>query len=207
MDELNRFGISFRKKIYFFLMCILIIPHLLAFCFSKEKVRIAIDARRWLGEKSGRIYLDISYLLIFMPEFRNLFYLRIGKQSFWLRYLPQLSSLYICVANKNFGEGTIIQHGFATVITAERIGKNCWINQQVTIGYNDSRTQGYGRPIIGNNVRISAGAKVVGPITVGDNSVIGVNAVITKNVPPNSIVVPSPMRYIYKNKIRVDEKF
>ena len=63
-------------------MCILIIPHLLAFYFSKEKVRIAIDARRWLGEKSGRIYLDISYLLIFMPEFRNLFYLRIGKQSF-----------------------------------------------------------------------------------------------------------------------------
>ena len=61
--------------------------------------------------------------------------------------------------------------------------------------------------IVGNNVRISAGAKVVGPITVGDNSIIGVNAVITKDVPPNSIVVPSPVRYICKNKIRVDEKF
>lgn len=177
------------------------------FVLSSEKQRITIDARRWLGKECGNIYVDIAYLLVFRPEFRNLFYLRLGKISLALRYLPRLSSLYICTKNKNFGEGTVIQHGFATVITAESIGKNCWINQQVTIGYNDSKTQGYGMPTIGDNVRISAGAKVVGPITVGDNSIIGVNAVITKDVPPDSIIVPSPMRYIYKDGIRVDEKF
>lgn len=114
-------------------------------------------------------------------------------------YLRPLSTLYICTKSENFGAGTYIQHGFSTVITAERIGENCWINQQVTIGYNNSRKYGYGKPIIGNNVRISAGAKVCGKINIGDNSTIGVNAVAIKDVPPNSVVVPSPMMLINKD--------
>lgn len=117
-----------------------------------------------------------------------------------------MNTLFINVTG-GIGEGLVIQHGFSTIITAESIGKNCWINQQVTIGYNDSQTKGYGKPTIGNNVRISAGAKVVGPITIGDNSTIGVNAVITKDVPPNTVIVPSPMRIIRQNGSRVNIPF
>jgi serine O-acetyltransferase len=135
------------------------------------------------------------------------FYLRIGHLKFFLYYLPPLSTLYICTKSENFGAGTFIQHGFATVITAERIGENCWINQQVTIGFNDSRKYGYGKPTIGNNVRVSAGAKVCGKIKVGDGSTIGVNAVVVKDVPEKSVVVPSPMMLIMENGNSVYKKF
>jgi len=56
--------------------------------------------------------------------------------------------------------GLFIQHGFATIISAASIGENCWINQQVTIGYSDKTEC----PHIGNNVHIYAGAKVIGGI-------------------------------------------
>lgn len=128
-----------------------------------------------------------------------MFYLRIGLLSYFVRYLRPLSSLYINTKSENFGAGTFIQHGFATIIVAEKIGKNCWINQQVTIGYNNSNKYGYGKPVIGDNVRVSTGAKVCGKITVGDNSTIGVNAVVVKNVPSNSVVIPSPTMVIVDN--------
>lgn len=146
------------------------------------------------------------WLLVFTVEYRNVFYLRMGKKSVLLRYLHPLSTLYICTKSEDFGAGTYIQHGFATVITAEKIGENCWINQQVTIGYNSSKKYGFGRPTIGKNVRVSAGAKVCGNITIGDNSIIGVNAVAIKDVPSNSVVVPSPMMLVQEEGRQVYKK-
>ena len=147
-----------------------------------------------MGGKSN--LLNLMWLLMFIKEYRNVFYLRMGKVKYFLSYIPPLSTLYICTRSEDFGAGTFIQHGFASVITADKIGENCWINQQVTIGYNNSKKYGYGRPTIGNNVRISAGAKVCGKVTIGDNSTIGVNAVVVKDVPPSSVVIPSPMMLI-----------
>lgn len=129
-----------------------------------------------------------------------------GKEEVVLSYLPPLSTLYIWTRSENFGSGTYIQHGFSTVIAAEKVGENCWINQQVTIGWNGSRKYGYGCPIIGNNVRVSAGAKVCGKITVGDNSTVGLNAVVIKDVSSNSVVIPSPMMLIQENGDKVYKK-
>ena len=190
------------KRCYYCFFLLLCFPHFLTYLFCRNRRTIEVDIKRWIDctvKEHHGLLLDMSYLLTFIPEFRNVFYLRIGLFSILLRYLPPLSSLYICTESENFGAGTFIQHGFATVITAEKIGCNCWINQQVTIGYNDSKKYGYGRPIIGNNVRISAGAKVCGKITVGDNTTIGVNAVVVKNVPSNSVVIPSPTMMIVDN--------
>ena len=146
------------------------------------------------------------WLLIFLKEYRNVFYLRMGLKKYFLRYLPPLSTLYICTKSENFGAGTFIQHGFSTIISADKIGENCWINQQVTIGFNDSKKYGFGRPIIGGHVRISAGAKVCGKVKVGDNSTIGVNAVVVKDVLPNSVVIPSPMMLIKEEGEKVYKK-
>lgn len=88
-----------------------------------------------------------------------------------------------------------IQHGFATVISAKSVGDDCWINQQVTIGYTfDSEPV-----VIGNGVRVSAGAKVVGNITVGDNAIIASNAAVVKDVPENAVVGGVPARVIGEN--------
>lgn len=93
------------------------------------------------------------------------------------------------------GKNLYIQHGFATQISAQSIGDNCWINQQVTIGYSFDNKP----PVIGNGVRISAGAKVIGDIYIGNNAIIGANAVVTKDVADNDIVVGVPAKPIKKN--------
>ena len=145
-------------------------------------------------------------MMCHFKEFRNVFYLRLGNIKYFLKiFCKPLDSLYL--TSKNMGPGLFIQHGFSTIITAESIGKNCWINQQVTIGYNDSKTYGYGKPVIGDYVRISAGAKVIGPIKIGNNSTVGCNAVISKSLPENTVVVPSPMRIIREDGAKTSKSF
>ena len=100
---------------------------------------------------------------------------------------------------EDIGPGLFIQHGFSTVIAARKIGKNCWINQQVTIGYANERDQ----PTICDNVKIHAGAKVIGNVTIGDNSIVGANAVVVKDVPPNCTVVGVPAYIVKKDGKRV----
>lgn len=70
------------------------------------------------------------------------------------------------------------------------MGHNCQVFQQVTIG-NEG-----GIPSIGDNVKICAGAKVIGPITIGDDVIIGANAVVTHDVPSHSVVAGVPARII-----------
>lgn len=143
---------------------------------------------------------DFVWLLVRHPEFRNLFYLRVGaERRIGSRILLEiarccyrpLESLYLFTAN--IGPGCFIQHGFSTGIDARSIGENFWVNQQVSIGYADAE----GCPTIGNNVSIKAGAIVLGDITIGDNVVVGAGAVVMKSVPPNCVVVGVPA-YIVK---------
>lgn len=87
----------------------------------------------------------------------------------------------------------MLQHAFSTIITARTIGDNCHIYQQVTIGWTDK-----GCPTLGDNVTVCCGAKVLGNITIGDDVIIGANAVVVKDVPSHSIVVGIPGRIIKK---------
>ena len=109
-----------------------------------------------------------------------------------------MPTLYILT--DKIGKGLFIQHGFATIIAAKSIGDNCWVNQQVTIGFSNKTAA----PDINDNVTINAGAKVIGGITVGKNSVIGANAVVVKNVPDNCTVVGVPAQIIRRNGVRVN---
>lgn len=115
---------------------------------------------------------------------------------------PGMDILYI--NTPEIGPRLFIQHGFATNISAKRIGSDCWINQQVTIGYTfDSEP-----PVIGNGVRISVGAKVLGKIEIGDNAIIAANAAVVKSVEENMVVGGVPAKIIGENskhKLFVDE--
>lgn len=94
------------------------------------------------------------------------------------------------------GRGVFIDHGVGLVIgeTAE-IGDNVTIYQGVTLG-GTGKDVGKRHPTIGNNVMISAGAKVLGPVTIGDNSKIGAGSVVLKDVPPHCTVVGVPGRVV-----------
>ncbi len=97
------------------------------------------------------------------------------------------------------GPGFFIDHGMGVVIgeTAE-IGKNALIYHQVTLGGTSLKAEKR-HPTLGNNVLIGAGAKLFGPIKIGNNSQIGGSSVVTKNVPANCVVVGNPGRIIKRN--------
>ena len=87
------------------------------------------------------------------------------------------------------GPGLMIVHGEGIVVGGyARLGRNATLLHQVTIG-SPSPDHRERMPSIGDDVFIGAGAKVIGAITIGDGSFIGVNAVVAQDVPPNSRVV------------------
>jgi serine O-acetyltransferase len=101
------------------------------------------------------------------------------------------------------GKRLFIDHGMGVVIgETTRIGDNVTIYQGATLGGTGKDT-GKRHPTIGNGVVISAGAKVLGPFTVGDNSKIGAGAVVLKEVPPNCTVVGVPGRIVRKDNVPV----
>ena len=75
------------------------------------------------------------------------------------------------------------------------IGKNCNISQGVTLG-QANRGQNKGYPILGDNIYIGPGAKIVGAVKIGNNVAIGANCVVTKDVPDNSVVIGIPGKVI-----------
>ena len=101
------------------------------------------------------------------------------------------------------GQGLFIDHGTGVVIgETTEIGEDVTIYQGVTLG-GTSLEKKKRHPTIGNGVVIGAGATILGPIRVGDNSRIGSGSVVVKEVPPNSLVVGVPGQVIYRDGKRV----
>lgn len=96
------------------------------------------------------------------------------------------------------GGGMYLPHTVGTVIGARSIGENAVIFQGVTIGakFNDTGYDDDARPLIGDNVTIGAGAKVLGGISVGNNVTIGANAVVVKTLESSVVAVGVPAKVI-----------
>ncbi len=173
------------------------IPLLIPYAVTDQHAVVQQDVERWAEELQRpdcTSLLGMLRLLLVYPEFRSLFYYRLKRGNllgsvlsfvFRLVYKGQTTLYLNC---DHIGPGLFLQHAFSTALGAESIGKNCWINQQVTIGYTD-RSRG---PIIGDNVCIYSGAKVLGPIRIGNNVKIGANALVIKDIPDNSVVLGAP---------------
>lgn len=102
------------------------------------------------------------------------------------------------------GRRLVIDHGTGVVIGATAvIGDDCLLYQGVTLGGTGT---GHGKrhPTLGNNVMVGCGAKILGPFTVGDNARIAANAVVLREVPPNSTVVGVPGHVVRINGEKLD---
>lgn len=182
-------------------------PVYICFLNAGKKDVILKDIRRWQQEIAiaNPAILDkntfqmLNWLLINCKEYRNLILHRLKRDPVTAKGIlffavtrmlwKPLDSLFLWT--EEIGGGFYIQHGFATVVTAERIGENCWVNQQVTIGYNQE-----GRPTLEDNTRVYCGAKVIGKVTMKRNSIAGANAVVVSDVPENAVVGGVPARVI-----------
>jgi len=96
----------------------------------------------------------------------------------------------------SIGEGFYIGHYGTIVVSGEAvIGKNCNISQGVTIGVVNTGFK-KGVPVIGDNVYIAPGAKIIGNVKIGNNVAIGANSVVTADIPDNAVVVGVPARVV-----------
>ncbi len=105
------------------------------------------------------------------------------------------------------GRRLLIEHFGGIFISRNvKIGDDCRIYQGVAIGNKDFRRRGE-VPVIGNNVTIGAGAKVLGRITVGDNVIIGANSVVISNIPSNVVVagIPATVKKSFNDGTRREE--
>lgn len=104
------------------------------------------------------------------------------------------------------GKGLFIDHGNGVIIGETTIiGDNCTLYQGVTLG-GTGKEQGKRHPTLGNNVMVSAGAKVLGSFTIGDNSKIGAGSVVLEEVPPNSTVVGVPGRVVKRDDVSLPQE-
>ena len=133
--------------------------------------------------------------------------------KFWEKGMKSLA-LYIAFRAKektgidihpaaNIGSGIFIDHGVGLVIgETTEIGDNCVLYQGVTLGGTGKDT-GKRHPTLEEGVMVSAGAKVLGPVRIGEHSKIGAGSVVLKNVPPYSTVVGVPGRVVKQDGKRI----
>lgn len=155
------------------------------------------DYRRWYSDD---IMIDLHKLNMTVQLHPVLTY-RLAR-SLYLRGDEMQASVYSALGrihgqieiyySARIGKGLKINHGGGSVVGARCvIGDNCLLHQGVTLGDKNG-----GRPTIGNNVIIYPGAKILGPISIGDDSIIGANAVCLSSTPPRSVCVGIPARNI-----------
>jgi serine O-acetyltransferase len=160
-----------------------------------------------LYRKTGsvKLYTLIRHAL-FGETFRYIFYMRIcyyANNNKLLKYTLRPLARFLLGRLKykygisippetKIGSGFYIGHfGGIVVNKYSVIGNNCNISQGVTLGQsNRGKNKGY--PVLGDNVYIGPGAKIIGAVTIGNDVAIGANCVVTKDIPDHSVVVGVP---------------
>lgn len=154
---------------------------------------------------------DLEVLLLYSGVHAILAYrvahkLYIGKHYFSARLVSQLARRATGVEihpGATIGKGFFIDHGMGVVIgETTEIGDNCSIYQGVTLG-GTGKDIGKRHPTLGNNVMVGAGAKVLGPFRVGDNTKIAAGAVVLSEIPDNSTAVGVPAKVVRQHGRRV----
>jgi len=140
-------------------------------------------------------FLNNSILsnIIFIRSFKSyIFTFRLIISNLRLKRLAYRTGFQI--PPNTIDEGLTIWHWGNIIINPHAmIGKNCTLNANIIIGHKNDGTKA---PSIGDNCFVGAGAKVIGPITIGNNVVIAPNAVVVKNVPSNVVVAGIPAKII-----------
>ncbi len=192
-------------NILLILLALIILKLILISVFFFEEIKAAQKK-----DPASRSFLEIVLLYqglhaLIAYRVAHFFY----KARFYLiaRFMSQLARFLTGIEihpGARIGKRLFIDHGMGVVIGETAvIGDDVLIYQEVTLG-GTGLEKGKRHPTIGSNVVIGAGAKVLGNITIGDNSYIGSNAVVIKDVPSNSTVVGVPGRITKQDGKKID---
>ena len=161
---------------------------------------------RVIRERVPAIHSDMEVFLY--PSFKVMMHYRIAHKLyekghyFLARWVSQRGVRKTGIEihpGAQIGENFFIDHGNGVIIGETAIvGNNVTLYQGVTLG-GTGKEHGKRHPTIGDNVMISAGAKVLGSFTIGENSKIGAGSVVLEAVPPNCTVVGVPGRIVKRN--------
>ena len=165
----------------------------------KEEIQV-------IKERDPALHSNMEVLLY--PSFKVMLHYRLAhklylnKHYFLARWISQRGVRKTGIEihpGATIGKGLFIDHGSGVIIGETAIvGDNVTLYQGVTLGGTGKET-GKRHPTIEDNVMISAGAKIIGSFTVGENSKIGAGSVVIKEVPPNSTVVGVPGQVVKRN--------
>lgn len=171
----------------------------------KEEIKI-IRERDPAIHSNWEVFLYPSFKV--MLSYRKAHKLYIKGHFFLARWISQRAARKTGIEihpGAEIGKGFFIDHGTGVIIGETTIiGDNCTLYQGVTLG-GTGKEQGKRHPTLGNNVMVSAGAKVLGSFTIGDNSKIGAGSVVLEEVPPNSTVVGVPGRVVKRNNVSLPQ--
>ena len=194
-------GINFLVSI----VVLAVIYILLSLIFFRDEIKATKD-RDPAARSSLEIVLLYSGLHAIIFYRVSHFLLRV-KFTLLSRLISQIAKFITGIEihpGATIGKGLFIDHGLGVVIgETSIIGDNVTLFQGVTLG-GTGKEKGKRHPTIGNNVVIGTGAKVLGDITVRDNSYVGANAVVIKDVPVNATVVGIPARITKQDGKKID---
>ena len=167
--------------------------------YIKEEMEI-IKERDAAIHSPWEVFLYPSFKV--MLHYRLAHKLYLSEKYFLARWISQRAVRKTGIEihpGAKIGHGVFIDHGMGVVIgeTAE-VGDNCTIYQGATLG-GTGKDKGKRHPTLKNNVLVGAGAKVLGPFTVGEHAKIAANAVVLSEVPPYSTCVGVPGRIVKRN--------
>ena len=169
------------------------------------------DAFRYVGDYGRVRCADVIRYYLHHPNYRYVYWIRVAQYTFGrnrlfllrgyaymrLQMLRNKTCIQISPATK-IGKGFYIGHWGSIVVNARSLGDNVNIIQTCTIGVAYRGEHG-GIPTIGDNVYIGAGARIFGGITIGNDVAIGVNSVVTRDVPEHAVVAGAPAKVISMN--------
>lgn len=171
--------------------------------YIKEEMQI-IKERDPAIKTPMEVFLYPSFRAII--RYRIAHHLYLNKHYFLARWYSQRTVRKTGIEihpGATIGKGLFIDHGHGVVIGETAIvGDNVTLYQGVTLG-GTGKEQGKRHPTIGNNVMISAGAKILGSFTIGENSKIGAGSVVLCEIPPNSTVVGVPGRVVKRDNVKI----
>lgn len=171
--------------------------------YIKEEISV-IKERDAAIHSVWEVFLYPSFKVIIRYRVAHCLYER--KFYFLARWISQRAARKTGIEihpGARIGKGLFIDHGSGVIIGETTvIGDNVTLYQGVTLGGTGKET-GKRHPTLQDNVMVSAGAKILGSFTIGENSRIGAGSVVLEEVPPNSTVVGVPGRVVKRNNVSV----